>query len=524
MTLLIFAYCILPRILSFIATKQIERLGGKNVELSLGRPGLKQAVAKRIHLELDRPLKSTIDIDHLTLNYQIFDNSVPRLRELKIEQAKLHIEKPESNKQIGETTEKTSIASTLNFSNPIQIINIVDLDFSFVVGKNSFLASGIKIHLQQQANGLLDGQIFAPRVKIQFNSFEIPQSSLQASFKLGQNSQADFRIYSLENSLKLTASVQFSTKEKLGELEWTLDPLDTQHLIPFFSTALSKQQLIINSGSLKASGHGQFNDSQLLSLPLKIALTELTGSLKGFPIEKLSLDFQSNNVLNPFEENNFQLSSKSLNIGIPIGEIASEGELAFTKDFSLKEIQFTSLSAKLLGGTAKSEHFTLFLGSAPKSKFTVELDNINLKEIFALYPQKEISGNGILQASVPILIRDSKVSVEGGKLKAKKTGRIRYESKAIMDINEQLKLVLKTLEDFHYRLLKSEFNYEKSGDLKMLVTLHGKNPKENQGREVHFNINLQENIPALLKSLRLAKGLSSEFDEEMAKKLISNSK
>ena len=72
----------------------------------------------------------------------------------------------------------------------------------------------------------------------------------------------------------------------------------------------------------------------------------------------------------------------------------------------------------------------------------------------------------------------------------------------------QLSLVLQALSDFHYNALELGIQYE-DDTLKLTAKLEGKNPDWQQGRPVNFNLTVQENIPALLKSLRSYRALSN---------------
>jgi hypothetical protein len=62
---------------------------------------------------------------------------------------------------------------------------------------------------------------------------------------------------------------------------------------------------------------------------------------------------------------------------------------------------------------------------------------------------------------------------------------------------------LQALSDFHDNVLKIGVQYEEEGTLNLTARAEGQNPDWQHGRPVHFNLNVQENIPALLKSLRI---------------------
>jgi hypothetical protein len=57
-------------------------------------------------------------------------------------------------------------------------------------------------------------------------------------------------------------------------------------------------------------------------------------------------------------------------------------------------------------------------------------------------------------------------------------------------------------------------DYKPGGDLVLQVRLEGNNPQWQEGQPVHLNLNLEENIPTLLRSLQL----SSEISEQVEKR------
>lgn len=74
-------------------------------------------------------------------------------------------------------------------------------------------------------------------------------------------------------------------------------------------------------------------------------------------------------------------------------------------------------------------------------------------------------------------------------------------------------MMVKALSNFQYQVLEVNSDYQAGGDLLLKVRLEGKNPDWQGGQPVNLNLNLQENIPALLRSLQL----SDEISEKVRK-------
>ena len=76
------------------------------------------------------------------------------------------------------------------------------------------------------------------------------------------------------------------------------------------------------------------------------------------------------------------------------------------------------------------------------------------------------------------------------------------------------------LEDFHYDLLGSSLDYDQSGTLRLGMRLQGRNPAIEQGRPIHFNINLEEDIPTLLASLQLTDKVNEIIKQRVQQRML----
>jgi hypothetical protein len=70
--------------------------------------------------------------------------------------------------------------------------------------------------------------------------------------------------------------------------------------------------------------------------------------------------------------------------------------------------------------------------------------------------------------------------------------------------NQAMNLVVQALQNFHYSVLNSTIDYDEQGKLTLGLRLEGRNPELRGGQPVVLNVNLEEDIPALLTSLQLS--------------------
>ncbi|MCV6576000.1 MAG: YdbH domain-containing protein, partial [Cohaesibacter sp.] len=93
--------------------------------------------------------------------------------------------------------------------------------------------------------------------------------------------------------------------------------------------------------------------------------------------------------------------------------------------------------------------------------------------------------------------------IEGGKVWGMAPGVIRY--RGLSGLNELVDLVSEALSNYHYEKLDSSLSYDDSGYLQMGVKMQGKNPDMDNGRPIHLNLNVSDNIPNLIKSLQASR-------------------
>ncbi|WP_275545895.1 MULTISPECIES: YdbH domain-containing protein [unclassified Pseudomonas] len=216
------------------------------------------------------------------------------------------------------------------------------------------------------------------------------------------------------------------------------------------------------------------------------------------------------------------LSAKQIDPGIALGPL----QLQASYKASLQRPLAGSLSHQraelgILGGNLRLEPATWALDQ-PSQLLPLKLSGLDLQELFRVYPAEGLEGNGLLDGTLPLRLSET-ISIEQGLIEARAPGgRLRFQSpriRAMGQANPGMKLVTDALEDFHYDLLSSSLDYEPSGTLRLGMRLHGQNPAIEQGRPIHFNINLEEDIPTLLASLQLTDKVSDIIQQRIQQRM-----
>lgn len=202
-----------------------------------------------------------------------------------------------------------------------------------------------------------------------------------------------------------------------------------------------------------------------------------------------------------------RIRAEQLHVGLPIRNIDLRFALAPRANTRVPVVRFKSAGAELLGGRVRSEPFTLDFAKAT-NRFVVQLEGIGLHDILELERQEGLQGTGVLDGELPVEITRAGIQVAQGKLSARAPGgEIQYRPTervgAMVKSSPNLKLVFDALSSFQYQKLEATARYQPDGNLGLQVRLEGNNPGWQQGQPVHLNLNVEENIPALLRSLQL---------------------
>jgi hypothetical protein len=184
------------------------------------------------------------------------------------------------------------------------------------------------------------------------------------------------------------------------------------------------------------------------------------------------------------------------------------------------KLDLQSFSGSAMGGSI-STAAQQFDFSQPTQNVKLELKDINLANLLKQYSPGELSGTGLLSGSVPVEINSTGISIAQGMVAAAEAGgRLQMKSaraSAMAKNQPSMKLVVDALDDFHYTALASQINYDEKGKLLLSVKLEGRNPALEHGRPIHLNLNLEEDVPAMLASLQL----SSKVSDIVKKRLQS---
>jgi hypothetical protein len=343
--------------------------------------------------------------------------------------------------------------------------------------------------------------------------------------------KADVHLQSQEKAVRLSAQVEHVWATGQGVVRGMLGPL------AFDRAGFHLRQLQspwpypvdVTDGSLALTFGGTWAEDARHQIQMR------TGSADVL-VENLAVQYRNINLTGLNTKINVTAKGKerivisrpaeikiaSVNSGVEVTNIAvtAQGEWDLREPLPVVEVR--DFNCAVLGGTVTSQGVRANLAHLPFS-FTLLVRQLDLKKVLSLEQQEGLQGSGLLDGSIPITVTSRGVTIQDGQFEARPPGGvIRYEAspeatKAVTQANASMQLVLKALNNFRYNVLEVGAQYIEDGTLNLKVRLEGRNPDQKKSPPIHFNLTVQENIPALLKSLQLVQNIEESVQKKFVK-------
>lgn len=283
---------------------------------------------------------------------------------------------------------------------------------------------------------------------------------------------------------------------------------------PLLATGLPGWQLgyDLSGGQLHIDLNGQLDNTGLV-LSGFVAVADASGVLADLPVFGLTTDLPvaiSKSGELTVDQTTIEVSR--IDVGFPLDDV----RFKVSKDPATIDIQ--QLSAAVFGGQFQIERVR-YQTNTSSALFDIGFDNIQLRQLLALQGA-EVSGSGTLHGTMPISLQSGEPTVTAGKLTARPPGgHINYRGPhaAAAAANPGLALAARALQNFNYQLLEATVNYTPDGEMRTQVRLEGSSPDVENGRPIHFNVNLSENILTLLTSLRASEAMQERVQQRLSR-------
>ncbi len=154
---------------------------------------------------------------------------------------------------------------------------------------------------------------------------------------------------------------------------------------------------------------------------------------------------------------------------------------------------------------------------ADQKSIRLQVNKLDLKELFTLIGREDLSGTGQLTGEIPIKFEGEQIIIEKGALATEGPGVLQIRSQLIADAlaagGEQVELLVKALHNFEYTKLTLDINKPINSAAQVSLGISGANKDVLDGHPFQLNINLETKVEPLLAVLlqgqKISRGLVS---------------
>jgi hypothetical protein len=153
--------------------------------------------------------------------------------------------------------------------------------------------------------------------------------------------------------------------------------------------------------------------------------------------------------------------------------------------------------------------------AAERHDLTLRIDDLDLAQALKILEVPGLSASGRLSGAIPITLIGEAVAIKAGRLDAQEPGILRFRSanaaRLLSGGGEDVDLMLRALENFHYDELSLAIEKTAQGDSQLTLSLLGKNPDVREGHPFRLNINIEGNTDSILAAVGQAYRLSNRL-------------
>lgn len=200
-----------------------------------------------------------------------------------------------------------------------------------------------------------------------------------------------------------------------------------------------------------------------------------------------------------------------LDVGVPVTEISAD----YVLDPDGPGVAVDNLKMTALGGTVRADPFS-FHTAGERNTLLLYAESLEMDELLTVREFEAIEVTGSISARLPVSIDGDAVTIANGTLTGEAPGGvIRYLPGAPPDESDasSLAFVRKVLSNFEYESLSSVVDYTEGGDLKLQLRLEGRNPDMEETRPVVLNLDVENNVPQMLRSLRATRAVEEVLEQ-----------
>ncbi|MCG6937688.1 MAG: YdbH domain-containing protein [Gammaproteobacteria bacterium] len=281
------------------------------------------------------------------------------------------------------------------------------------------------------------------------------------------------------------------------------------------------------TGNIKLTLHASWSQQADFRLTSNIQFTDVGGYFNEIVFSGLSFDHELEILPELQSIHGSTVKLEHIDSGVTASNVSAGFELESTNTGPLPRFAVEGLQGEIFGGVFSADNF-VYDANSSKNHLRIKASEIDLAEIVKTQQLEDLTVTGRVSGFIPVEINENGIRVEDGAfINDIDSGTIRYNpatATAQLKQNPLTGIALEALRDFRYSYLSAGVNYTEEGNLSVKLQLKGTSPELDTKRPVHLNINTEQNLLSLLKSLRYAQGLSEKIDYKVRRIYENNQK
>jgi len=293
-------------------------------------------------------------------------------------------------------------------------------------------------------------------------------------------------------------------------------PLVLDHKHSPLHLLVDKPAMEIQQGTLAFSLKSQWQAQTPLRLEADIDASVRQGTFLDMPLIGLSLRQHLQILPHLQASRKGQLELEQLQGPVPLKDLQMTTRIQTDNRSKKTVLSLEQGKVDLLDGRLSLQQCPYALDGAPTT-CQLTLAAINLEPLIALHQVEGLEVTGRIHGYLPLHFSSKGLSVDHGILENESPGGIvRYRPPAnTLQDSPLTNYALAALRDLHYQHLAAQVDYRPDGTLAVALQIKGNNPGLDNGRPVHLNLNTEQNLLSLLKSIQYSRSLSSELGRKL---------
>ena len=360
----------------------------------------------------------------------------------------------------------------------------------------------------------IDGRISVGEIVDTRKPARMPRFSLECELEPKQSELAfDLRATEAGRRVVLYAEGSLDPATRDGQARLRIEPLH------FAEKALQPEQVVPQlkgwlsavAGALEATGHARFSATGT-QLQVELAARDLSFDTPLAQFEKLNgtLRFDGPRPLSTPPAQ--LLSIARIGFGLDLTDGLLGGRLQPDGVVVIDKAEWQTLGGRVHTAGA-------FDPGASTQAFVLEAEDLDLGKLLALVELDGLSGEGRIDGTLPLVRSSDAIEIQQGVFRARPGGRVSYRpsssAEKLGEENLGFAIVLEAFEDLTVEKLELTLDGATNGPMQLSLRLIGVNPEYQDGRPVHFNLNVESRLADLLRRSAAAARIPQVIEERL---------